>query len=215
MPPKSQIKDGKILNPDTNRYVGVDTKKGKELLASSSKSKTPAKASPKKKTLASSKSTKTKKQKIIEVLIHPGFGGFGLSDQAVKLYEKKSGKNFDDLDNNNRFSTHDEVKYRSDPILVSVVKKLGKKALRNSWNVLDIISIPAIFKDCFLIDEYDGAEGIDISPHLLVEHLLETTNIKEMTLEESRRFLLKLKRIIDTDTDYDYEKITTIGDRKL
>lgn len=202
MPPKSQAPKGKILNPDTNRYVGVDTKKGKELAASASASKT--KVSPKKVSTAS----KTKKQKSINVLIHPEFGGFGLSKQAVEMYEKKSGKKYNDFHN---YETHEEVKYRSDPILVSVVRKLGKKALpdRFGHGQIDIISIPIVFKDCFRIAEYDGAEGIDISSNLLVEHLLKTTNTKEMTPESLKRFVSKLQRIINTS--YSYEEIKSIG----
>lgn len=183
----SQTKKGKVLNPDTNRYVGINTKKGKELLASAAKTKVSA-----------------KKQKTIEVLISTDSNGFGMTKQVVDLYKKETGNKFDKF---NHYEYHEDVKYRSDPKLISIVRKLGSKAVYKD-HTIDIVTIPVIFKDCFQIytvEEFDShidynkSEEIDLSPDLLVLHLLKTKNLGIMTPEASKRFLSRIQKIMSTE----------------
>lgn len=85
-----------------------------------------------------------------EIVINTCFGGFGLSEKAGKLYcERKN------LDYNN---LQEHILSRSDPILIEVIKELGKKA-NGMYADLEIISLPIGTK--YRICEYEGSEHIE------------------------------------------------------
>lgn len=82
-----------------------------------------------------------------KVVYNDCFGGFGLSDKALKRYNDITGK---------------ERKYcwdmdRADPALVQVVEELGKAA-SSDLGSLKIAEVPEGTK--YRIDEYDGNERI-------------------------------------------------------
>ena len=83
----------------------------------------------------------------MKIVINTCYGGFGLSDEALKLY--------------NEYSEHDETNYyhieRDDPALVRVVEELDEKADGN-YASLKVVEIPDGVEWC--IDEYDGMEHI-------------------------------------------------------
>ena len=87
-------------------------------------------------------------EKMVKIVYNACFGGFGLSEEAIKMYEAHSGKiirNYYDIE-------------RDDPILVDVVEFLGsEKASRFSAN-LQIALVPKGAK--YRIDEYDGSENV-------------------------------------------------------
>jgi len=83
------------------------------------------------------------------VVINDCYGGFGLSDRAIREYKKMAGitdENFYDRDIP-----------RDDPYLIEIVKKLGMAANGSHAN-LKIVEIPGDVK--WLVQEYDGAEWI-------------------------------------------------------
>ena len=117
----------------------------------------------------------------MEILLNKCYGGYGLSDKAVKLYLTK--KNIPIVPNpayaskyfkyyivgdDERFSDHNIP--RMDPVIIEVVKDLGKKA--NGSNAeLEIVSIP---DGCeYYIDEYDGIESIETWFELTEQDLLD------------------------------------------
>ena len=81
----------------------------------------------------------------IKVVINTCYGGFGLSDKAEDLVEKRTGKDFD-------VYTHP----RHCPILVSVVEEL-KSAANDTYAELDVIELKG---DRYIIREYDGIEWV-------------------------------------------------------
>ena len=81
----------------------------------------------------------------IKVVINTCYGGFGLSDEAEDLVEKRTGKAFD-------VHTHP----RHCPILVSVVEEL-KSAASDTYAELDVIEIKG---NRYIIREYDGIECV-------------------------------------------------------
>jgi len=84
----------------------------------------------------------------IEVVLNKCYGGFGLSEKALKLYEHYSGKTNVEYDDIPRHSRH----------LVRVVKELGDEANKN-WSQL---SIETITPDSpYEIYEHDGKERIE------------------------------------------------------
>ncbi len=78
-----------------------------------------------------------------KVVINRGYGGFGLSDEAVKLYSELVGDSR-------------APSCRHDPFLVRVVEQLGDRA-NDKYSELEIFEI---FSDKYIITEYDGFESV-------------------------------------------------------
>ena len=83
----------------------------------------------------------------MKIVINTCYGGFGLSEESLALYNQKAGT---------------ELKYvfdieRTDPHLVAVVEELGPIA-NGSFSSLKVVEIPDDVK--WHISEYDGLEHI-------------------------------------------------------
>ena len=87
---------------------------------------------------------------VVQIMIHATYGGFGLSDEAQRLYTERGGK----CDNFWRIA-------RDDPLMVSIVKELGPRASKFG-GCIRIVEIPARFGKHFRISEYDGLESVVI-----------------------------------------------------
>jgi hypothetical protein len=93
-------------------------------------------------------------EEMVEIVINETYGGFGISEKAFKLYCKKTNLNYDEL-KTTRFLSN--VLKRTDPILIQLVKELGKEV--NYLSKLVIYKIPKGTK--YRIVEYDGFECIE------------------------------------------------------
>ena len=82
-----------------------------------------------------------------KVVINNCYGGFKLSEKAVKRYEELSGTTYPDM-------SWDVL--RHEPALVQVVEELGQEA-NGSGACLSIEEIPG---NRYYITEYDGIEEI-------------------------------------------------------
>ena len=106
----------------------------------------------------------------MKVVINADFGGFGLSDDAMREYGKRAGLNLvedgpdkfgfvhfylNSVDDGNYFSDRDID--RSDPALVAVVEEMGDAA-SGKYASLRVIEIPDDVK--WYVEEYDGSEHI-------------------------------------------------------
>lgn len=87
------------------------------------------------------------RERTVKVVINTCWGGFGLSEEALRLYRQEI--------NNEEVEEWDIQ--RDDPILVEVVEEMGEKANTN-YSDLQIVEIPADVQ--YTIEEYDGAEHI-------------------------------------------------------
>jgi hypothetical protein len=105
----------------------------------------------------------------MEILIHPGYGGFSFSDSTVALYQERTGKEADTY-------SHD---LRTDPTMISIVKELGKKENPD----LVIKTIRPGYESFYKIDEYDGAESIQYDEAAYALYQL----LKNTTMSESAR----------------------------
>jgi hypothetical protein len=132
----------------------------------------------------------------VAVVYNDSFGGFGLSDEALKLYNQKraaAGLNY-------RY----DVENRHDIHLVEVVKELGDKA-SGYYASLKIEHIPIEYIHCYDINEYDGLENVWFDPAKLIAYKLwEFTQKNGVTLEslndtECREFLLSLIKIRENE----------------
>lgn len=108
----------------------------------------------------------------MKVVINSCYGGFGLSDDAIKLYGELKGLNLishageyseltgldwyvDEVKEENYFCYRDIE--RDDPLLVQVVEQLGEAA-NSQYSALKIVDIPNNVE--WQIEEYDGNEWI-------------------------------------------------------
>lgn len=79
-----------------------------------------------------------------KIVINTCYGGFGLSDKAIKWLEDRG------VDDTYELSRHD-------PLLVECVETLGEKA-NNSYSRLAIREIEG---NLYRVEEYDGKEWIE------------------------------------------------------
>jgi hypothetical protein len=75
----------------------------------------------------------------MKIVVNSCWGGFGLSDEAIRSYGEKYPEN------------------RNDPKLISVVEKLGEK-VNDAFAALRIVEIPN--KAHYIINDYDGMETV-------------------------------------------------------
>ena len=87
----------------------------------------------------------------VEIMFNAGYGGFGLSEDAQRLYKERGGVWQQDL----------WKIPRDDALMVSIVKEL-KEAASGFCNCVRITTIPARFREHFRISEYDGLESVVI-----------------------------------------------------
>jgi hypothetical protein len=83
----------------------------------------------------------------MKIVINTCYGGFGLSKEALALYNERAGT----------VITHDHDIERNNPILVEIVEQLGEAADGN-YAKLKVIEIPDDVQ--WHIDEYDGDEWV-------------------------------------------------------
>ena len=109
----------------------------------------------------------------MKVVVNRCYGGFGLSEEATRLYLQKKGIEFVERENSDfsfremsffvtdengeedYFSDH--VIKRDDPALVEVVEELGNKA-GDSCAALAVLEIPDDVS--WHLEEYDGIEWV-------------------------------------------------------
>ena len=105
----------------------------------------------------------------MKVVVNRCFGGFSLSDEAIMLYGKLSGRNIvvktdEDIPSFSYFVDLNDSEWydrnidRSDKYLVQVVEELGNAA-NGRFAALAIVDIPDNIE--WHIEEYDGSEHIE------------------------------------------------------
>lgn len=103
----------------------------------------------------------------MKVVINKNHGGFWLSDKAVELLKNSQEPTVkvegDVLPDEDKFDLIDEdsKEWRSNPILVSVVEKLGKEAYDEGNSLLKVVEIPFETTEGWHIANYDGIEAIN------------------------------------------------------
>jgi hypothetical protein len=89
----------------------------------------------------------------MEILLNGCYGGFGVSEKALDLYNKRTGKN-------ETYISGYERCYRTDPILIDIVKELGEEA-NSGYSNLYVDEVPDGYD--YWIEEYDGIETLHTS----------------------------------------------------
>jgi len=127
----------------------------------------------------------------VKVVYNKTYGGFGLSDVGLNLYNEK------------RLALKlDTVKYdftikRTDPLLIEVIEELGKNA-NGVCAKLAIDTIPIEYEDCYVVDEYDGKENIYCKPQDLVKHKFKDLKVDDLDLNKCRDILKEIINILNS-----------------
>jgi hypothetical protein len=129
-------------------------------------------------------------QEVIEVLYNECYGGFGISKEALELYNKKRLQQNPDAE----IIKTDCFFGRTDPILLEVYHEMNgdtcdkSEGFNGRFARVRVEKIPAKYKNCYYIDEYDGSETVDINyKKLEVIELKEIANDETLTYEERIR----------------------------
>ena len=104
----------------------------------------------------------------MKIVINSDFGGFGLSDDAVKEYGRRKGLNLvERVDSGFTFFYVGELKeekffseqdlLRDDPVLVAIVEEMGEKSW-GRFSALKVVEIPDGVD--WYVEDYDGMEHI-------------------------------------------------------
>jgi hypothetical protein len=106
----------------------------------------------------------------MKIVLNSDYGGYGLSDRAIREYGKRKGLNLvedgpndygftcfyvNEIGENTYFSDREIV--RNDPVLVEIVERLGSES-NGLYSDLKIVEIPDDVD--WEIMEYDGMEHI-------------------------------------------------------
>jgi hypothetical protein len=83
----------------------------------------------------------------MKIIINTCYGGFGLSEKALALFNERSGT----------VNTYGRDITRNNPILVEIVEQLGEAA-DGGFAELKVVEIPDDVK--WQIEEYDGNEWV-------------------------------------------------------
>ena len=87
----------------------------------------------------------------MKFVVNKCFGGFGLSEKAVKFIKDEMGLDVDAYD-------YEDEEKRTAPELIKAVETLGEEANGRFAN-LKVVNIKDDFTDLYL-DEYDGNESL-------------------------------------------------------
>ena len=87
-------------------------------------------------------------EKELKVVINKCYGGFGITDECLKLYNKLSGK---------KLERYYDIQ-RHNPNLIKAIEQLGENESSGECAELKIVEIPNGKE--YTIDEYDGMETI-------------------------------------------------------
>ena len=131
----------------------------------------------------------------MKVAYNTCYGGFGLSDEAMVLYE--------DLRRRLTLSSGECVHNfgsRHDPLLLEVIDRLGEKA-NGKYCRIKITEIPDEYASCYQIKEYDGMERVVCDPARLVHSRLKGLDVKAMTDSECRTLLAEMVGILAPNTN--------------
>ena len=103
----------------------------------------------------------------MKVIINSCYGGFGISNEALKLYLDKKGIKYTIEEKNSSFGNDFyglDGKYllgreiaRNDPVLIEIIEELKDKA-NGFCAKLEIVDIPDDAE--WYIEEYDGSEWV-------------------------------------------------------
>ena len=102
----------------------------------------------------------------IEVLYNAAYGGYSLSDKAVKMFEER--KTIENVG--------DAVYYRDTPLMLQIFHELGDEFSGKCCKIKSK-KINKKHKDFYYITEYDGKERVEIDyfKYELVSTLLDDT----------------------------------------
>jgi len=125
-------------------------------------------------------------KEFIEVMVNTGHGQFSFSEKARDRYWEIKGSPWGTM-------SIWEID-RTDPFMIQVVKELGDAANGTSCRI-ELELVPKEFEKCYVIEEYDGSEWIEINYKKwkldqiedVINNFVLTGDAKEMKIREILR----------------------------
>jgi hypothetical protein len=125
----------------------------------------------------------------IEILYNDCYGGYGVSKQALQMYNDRKLA----IDPSWNIIEFDHYLSRSDPLLIQIYKEIGKEAFSERYASVEIQEIPKKYEKCFLIDEYDGKESVDIDYNyyktIQIREILYSGKSNDVIVEELKKLV--------------------------
>lgn len=122
-----------------------------------------------------------------KVVYNAKHGGFGLSDEGINEYNKRTLKTL---------TSYDYIP-RDDPVLIEMVETMGP-AINEKYSKMRIEEFPMKYKLFLSWGDYDGKESVRINyDKYLIYHIKYVKNNKLLTADE------KMNKIEDLYTEYD------------
>ena len=124
---------------------------------------------------------------MLEVMYNVEYGGYSFSKKALDEYNDiKSSADPNHITEKYGFNID-----RTDPVMISIVKKLGNEANNSFHSDIVIEEIPLIYKNYYEIKEYDGLEEIIIKKNKykvdMIRKIMNSGNEK----------LIEIQKILD------------------
>lgn len=116
----------------------------------------------------------------ISILYNGCYGGFGISEDALKMYnikQKEMNPEFESITCGYLLSRHD-------PILVEIYHELGEK-FNSKYSNIKIESIQDKYIEFYIIEEYDGLENVKIDYNAY--KLEQIKNIVNSTIDNDEK----------------------------
>ena len=126
---------------------------------------------------------------ITEILVNECYGGFGVSNKAIDLYNKYKLEINPDFNPIKHYECLESIKDRSDPILIKVFDELGNE-FNDKYSKAGKVSIKQKYIKHCCIREYDGKEYIDIN-----YFKYKTDKLKEILYSENMDEIEKIKNM--------------------
>jgi len=126
----------------------------------------------------------------MKVIYNNCYGGFGLSEIGLKLYnEKRRRSNLSPITFGNKI-------VRDDPLLVEVVEELGIEA-SGDFAKLEVMIIDDVYSRYYEINGYDGKETVICKTEKLVKQILREVKLDNLTDEQCRSVLKNMIELVE------------------
>lgn len=134
-------------------------------------------------------------EETIEVLYNACYGGYTVSDRAIKMHQQRI--NFTINDKNDEWFYAERFE-RHDPVFLEIFHELGNDFNAGKYSRIKAEKIPKKYENHYDIYEYDGLERVDIL-YSKYEADLKSQNIKNIVLHgtmSNDEKIQELKKII-------------------
>ncbi len=113
---------------------------------------------------------------VIPVAVNGGFGGYTLSDEALRIIAAKKLRRFEDV-SSRKLS-------RTDPDVIETIRMIGSERASGMCSSIELEGFPANYTECLSLSDYDGIDMVRFDTNQFVKKLLVDKSISDKELRE-------------------------------